>query len=524
MSMQHCDVCVIGGGPAGYAAAMRALDFGKSVILIEKDRLGGAAIYNGALSSKTLWELSRDVRRLRVTKRGYTVFDYKLDFPQIMNVAHSAVRERHEQLVHQVEVLSEDLCGDRFRFIHGSGKLLSPTEVEVTTPKGVETITAEFIVLATGSIPRKIPSINIDEQSIVTSDGVGNWQKFPESMVILGAGVIGCEFASIFCNFGMTDVRIIDKADHILPFEDQDISEIVTENFIANGITIHRNSSLELMEIDEHGRVNYRLKFSDGRVENYNVEKALISIGRIPAVKNLGAREIGIAMTDGGNFIVDSDGRTNIPNIFAVGDLTADICLVNVGELEGRHVIETIFNPVNKHLSYENISTIMFLMPEVSGVGMNERMLMAAGIPYRVATFTYQYINRAIAMRSGHGLYKILVSDDDGMQLLGMRIVGEQSSSAIQAAALLMHMGKGIEELSELIHPHPSIVEGAQECVRMLLGNSVIKPQVFPNDLRCVRVANGVATEINYFAKNTATNTATNTTAHLVTNGTSVAA
>ena len=134
---------------------------------------------------------------------------------------------------------------------------------------------------------------------------------------------------------------------------------------------------------------------------------------------------------------------------------------------------------------------------------MNEQTLTAKNIPYRVATFAYQYINRALAMRSMRGLYKILVSDDDEMRLLGMRIVGEQSSSPSQAAALLIYMNKGIEELSELIHPHPSIVEGAQECVRMLLGKSVIKPQVFPSDLRCVRVRDGQATEINYFVNGT---------------------
>lgn len=501
--MQSCDVCVIGGGPSGYAAAMRALDFGKRVILIEKDKLGGAAIYNGALSSKTLWELSRDVRRLRITERGYTVFDFKLDFPQIIKVANRAVQERHEQLAKQVDELAERICPERFRFIHGFGRLVSANEIEVTTPKGKEIIRAEYIVLAAGSTPRKLPNVNIDEESIVTSDGIGNWKKFPDSLVILGAGVIGCEFASIFSNFGKTNVRLIDKADHILPFEDKDISDMVTENFIANGITIHRNASLESMTIDDDGRVNYTLKFKDGRVETHNVEKALISIGRVPAVEGLGAREIGLSMTDGGNFNVDADGRTNIPNIFAVGDLTADIMLVNVGEVEGRHVIETMFGDKDKHLTYDNISTIMFLIPEVSGVGMNEQTLTAKNIPYRVATFAYQYINRALAMRSMRGLYKILVSDDDEMRLLGMRIVGEQSSSAIQAAALLIYMNKGIEELSELIHPHPSIVEGAQECVRMLLGKSVIKPQVFPSDLRCVRVRDGKATEINYFVNGT---------------------
>jgi dihydrolipoamide dehydrogenase len=175
--------------------------------------------------------------------------------------------------------------------------------------------------------------------------------------------------------------------------------------------------------------------------------------------------------------------------------------LVNVGEVEGRHVVETICRPEsNKHLTYENVSTIMFLQPEVSGVGHNEQTLAKKGIPYRVATYNYNFINRAIAMRSLKGFYKILVSDDDEMRLLGMRIVGEQSSSAIQAAALLISMGKGIAELAELIHPHPSIPEGAQECVRMLLGTSILKPQVFKDDLRCHRVVEGVCTELHTYA------------------------
>jgi dihydrolipoamide dehydrogenase len=496
--MENYDVCVIGGGPAGYAAAMRALDFGKKVILIEKQFLGGAAIYNGALSSKTLWELSRDVRRLRVKERGYTVKDYEVSYRGIIEEVDRAVEERQYQLSQQVMEL-ERLLPNRFKFMNGFGTLLSANDVAVDLGFEKKQIRADYIVLATGSRPRKLPNVPIDEECIVTSDGVANFSRFPESLVVLGAGVIGCEFATVFSNFGKTDVRIIDKADHILPFEDGDISTIITENLVAAGVTMHRNASLESMTI-ENRRVNYTLRYKDGSTEDFNVEKALISIGRVPAVEGLGARELGIIMTDGGNFIVDEDGRTNIPNIFAVGDLTADVCLVNVGEVEGRHVVETICRPDNdKHLNYENISTIMFLQPEVSGVGMNEQMLAKKGIPYRVATYNYNFINRAIAMRSLKGFYKILVSDDDDMKLLGMRIVGEQSSSAIQAAALLISMNKGISELAELIHPHPSIPEGMQECVRMLLGTSILKPQIFKNDLRCHRVIDGECLEMHTY-------------------------
>lgn len=497
--METYDICVIGGGPAGYAAAMRALDFGKKVLLIEKQFLGGAAIYNGALSSKTLWELSRDVKRLRINNRGYTVKEYTVNYREIIEEVDKAVEERQYQLLQQVVELQR-MVSDKFHYINGFGALLSPNKISVDTGSEKITVHADYIILATGSIPRKLSNIPIDEEIIVTSDGIANFSRFPKSLVILGAGVIGCEFAAIFSNFGKTDVRIIDKADHILPFEDMDISQVVTENLISNGVTIHRNASLESMGI-ENGQVKYELKYKNGTSEIFYAEKALISIGRVPAVDGLGAREMGITMTDGGNFIVDQDGRTNIPNIFAVGDLTADICLVNVGEVEGRHVVETICRPnADKHLMYEGISTIMFLQPEVSGVGMNEQNLVSKGIPYRVATYQYSYINRAIAMRSLKGFYKILVSDDDDMKLLGMRIVGEQSSSAIQAAALLISMNKGIVELSELIHPHPSIPEGMQECVRMLLGSSIIKPQVFKDELRCHRVVDGQCMELHTYS------------------------
>jgi dihydrolipoamide dehydrogenase len=493
--MEQYDICVIGGGPAGYAAAMRAIDFGKKTLLIEKQFLGGAAVYNGALSSKTLWELSRDVRRLRHKERGYTVKDYEVSYRGIIEEVDRAVEERQYQLSQQVLEL-ERMLPDRFKFMNGFGKLLSPNEIEVDLGWEKKVVRAEYIILATGSKPRKLPNVPIDEEIIVTSDGVANFTNFPKSLVVLGAGVIGCEFATVFSNFGKTDVRIIDKADHILPFEDTDISQIVTQNLQASGVTIHRNASLQSMTV-ENRQVKYVLKYNDGNVEEFTVEKALISIGRVAAVDGLGAREIGIDMSDSGNFNVDADGRTNIPNIFAVGDLTADICLVNVGEVEGRHVVETICRPSNdKHLTYENISTIMFLQPEVSGVGANEQTLAKKNLPYRVATYNYNFINRAIAMRSLKGFYKILVSDDDEMRLLGMRIVGEQSSSAIQAAALLISMNKGISAIAELIHPHPSIPEGMQECVRMLLGTSILKPQVFKGELRCHRVVDGQCTEI----------------------------
>ncbi|MCS7085799.1 MAG: FAD-dependent oxidoreductase, partial [Bacteroidia bacterium] len=218
--MEKYDVCVIGGGPSGYAAAVRALDYGKRVLLVEKNRLGGAGIYDGALSSKTLWEIAKDVSHLRVTDRGYRVFGYELDYKAIIRTMHEAEAQRNAQLCRQLEAFEKELYPGRFVYKTGFASFESPHEIKIESDASSEIVWAENVVLATGSSPRKLPNLPIDEKVIVTSDGIANFEDFPESLVVLGAGVIGCEFATIFSAFGKTKVFIIDKSEQILPFED----------------------------------------------------------------------------------------------------------------------------------------------------------------------------------------------------------------------------------------------------------------------------------------------------------------
>ena len=486
------DVIIIGGGPAGYAAAVRALDFGKRVLIVEKNRLGGAGIFDGALTSKTMWELSKDISRIKLQNRGYIVGEYKLSYPAIMEAVNQAAEEKSGHMIKQFQKFETDLYPGRFKLLYGFARLLSNHEVEIDIPEGVLRFSTENIVLAMGTHPRT-GGYPVDEKLIVTSDGVGNFQDFPESMVVIGAGIIGCEFATIFSNLGLTKVNIVDRADRILPFEDEDVTNVVAHNFIQHGVTIHRKSKLQTLEI-ENNRVKYVLTNAEGEVEVHYVEKALISIGRDPNVNGMGLREVGIQFDERGGLLVN-DTQTNIPNIYVVGDLSAEICLVNVGEQEARHAVEKMFSGQNqqewKKLSYSNVSTIMFLEPEVAGIGLNEMQAQKMGLSYRIASYPYEYVSRAIAMRNTDGFFKILVTDDDEMRILGMRAVGAHASSSIQAAALLISMGKGIEELAELIHPHPSIVEGVQECVRLLLGKSIVKPSVFNSLLRVNRVVDG---------------------------------
>lgn len=482
--MEKFDVCVIGAGPSGFAAAMRAIDFGKRVALVERNKVGGAGIFDGALSSKTLWELSESYQQTHNTNLGYTVYDSEVHFSSVMHQAHRAVAEKHVQLKKQISYFQKT---GQLSFFNGHAKFTSKNEIDITDAEGAkQTIWAENTVMAVGSRPRYLPNIPIDEKIILTSDGVSSLPDFPKSIVILGAGVIGCEFATIFSNFGKTKVFLIDKEERILPFEDEDISHAVAANLEDNGVMIHHGASLEKMSIVD-GKVEYVLNFKDGRKETHTVEKALISVGRVSNCENLGLEAAGVVLNDRG-CIDDEHTRSNVPNIYAVGDFTADISLVNVGELEGRHAVERMFGKPKRELVYENISTIMFLNPEVASVGLNENQARRKKVPYRIAIMHYRYVSRAIAMHKLDGFFKILVSDDDEMKILGMRVMGPHASSTIMAVALMISMDIGIEHLAELIFPHPSIPEGIQECARMLMGNSIVKPEVFNLDVRCYRV------------------------------------
>ena len=486
--MSKFDLVVIGAGPSGYAAAMRALDFRKRVLLVERGKVGGAGVTNGALSSKTWWELSRESSAFIKSLKKYNIQAPGANYREIQDEVRRAVQERKDMLEDHMNLLKNSNYANLLEFRTGTAKLLSQHEIEITNGVQREVVQAENVILATGSRPRYLPELPIDEKIVMTSEGIENMDGFPESMVIVGAGVIGCEYATIFSGFGATKVHLIDKGDRILPFEDEDVVRIIERNMENSGVLIHRNSKLIRMEV-KNQRVEYELEYTDGGKEVFNVAKALVSVGRVPNLEDLWDDKVDIRISKRG--IEGDDTQTSISNVYAVGDLTADISLVNVGELEGRYAVEKMFGSPKRKLVYENISTIMFLNPEVAGVGLNEIQAREKGISYKVVTLDYACIPRAIAKRNTQGFIKLLVTNDDTMKILGVKIVGHHASSAIQAVALLISMDKGIEELAECVHPHPSITEGIQECVRMLMGKSLFKPTALYGHISCRSFSGG---------------------------------
>ncbi len=487
--MEHYDLIVIGGGPSGYAGAMRALDFKKKVLLIEKKRIGGAGVYDGVLTSKTLWELSQKVSSIREM-----IPNYHVDYQDMVNTVNEAVFERKTQMTVHLNLLQKQQP-DRFCYEKGMASFVDKNTISIMKEDGnVKLVQGDNILIATGSRPRYLPHIAIDEQIIMTSDGIKNLKELPKSLVVLGAGVIGCEFATIFSGLAKTKVYLIDKADRILPFEDEDVAEVVSDSLVKQGATIHHGANLKRMEIKD-GKVEYELVYADNSTETFTVDKALVSVGRVPNIENLGLEKVGVKLNER-HSIWDDDTQTNISNIYAAGDVTTEMALVNVGEREARHAVVRMFGPTVKPLSYQNISTIMFLNPEVASVGMSEQDLNKKGIAHRVVKLDYSTNARAIAMRKTKGFFKIIVTNDHGMRILGMRAVGEHASSAIQAVAYLIHTNQGIRELADMMHPHPSIIEGVQECLRMLLGKSIYKSSIFKDKLKCYICENGTCTPV----------------------------
>jgi len=489
--MDTFDLVVIGGGPAGYAAVMRGLDFGKTVCLIERNKVGGAGVFNGALSSKTMWEVANRIAGINeaIVNDGREL--YEIPWKNIQKTINEAKEERHLQYLSHLQRVQERSVEHLLNIEEGEASFLSPRHIQITDKQGYKkTIRGEYIIIATGSRPRYLPEYTIDEKNILTSDGIEHLEEYPESLVIVGAGVIGCEYATIFANIGKTKVHLVDRKNRILPAEDDDISDLVAKNLEKKGVIIHHNATLERMQI-VNNEVEYELSYVDRPSQIIRVKKALLSVGRVPNIEGLKIEKAGVKHNEYGE-IITNDTQTTMPHIYAVGDVSGGISLVNMGEIEARHAVEKIMGNKKIPLNTDNACTIMFLNPEVALVGMNEQQCIAKNIPIKVVKIDFSLIARAIAMRETQGFFKIIVTNDEQMHILGMRACGEHASTAIQGVGLLIKMNQPIEVLSELIHPHPSIVEGIQECVRMLLNRSIFKSNVFRHRLACYSVVDGV--------------------------------
>jgi dihydrolipoamide dehydrogenase len=479
------DVCIIGCGVGGFAAAMRALDLGKNVCVIEKDEIGGTGVMWGALSSKTMWELAKDYHIAAKVDRGYRSSGLVVNYRSVRDSVMQAVKEKQYQMLSQLETYSPRRYQGpgSITYKRGQATFLSREAVEIAGSGGqTEEVRADYFLITTGSAPREFPNIAVDQQRIFDSDGILNLEEFPKRLVIIGAGIVGCEYATIFSNFDQTKVYLVDHQERIIPFEDEDLSRFISHNLIANGVEIFHSAQLRAINrMEDHLEVI--LDFAQGHSEVIEVDAALISIGRVPNLAGLHLERVGIEPDEMGFLVADENCRIK-DNVYAAGDITRHPALVNIAETEARYAVKAMFGATTWPLQYTNMSTVMFFKPAVAAVGLNEQTCRKKKIPYRVATYSNALLSRAIAMRATDGFVKIIVSDDEGQQILGMRAAGPQASTTIMSIALLMDQKKSIKDVLKSVHPHPTMSEGIQECIRVLLGKSVYKTHAFPKLIR----------------------------------------
>lgn len=478
------DLCVLGCGPGGFAGAMRAFDFGAHVCIIEGGEVGGAGVKDGALASKTMWELAKDYAVANRVDRGYRASGLSVDFKTLMATVEEAVKERQYQMLTQLETFSPQRWDGpgSITLRNGWASFHDSATVSVQPQSGpAYFIKAKNFLIATGSCPRPYPGVEVDQRRIFDSDGINRIEIFPKRLLIIGAGVIGCEYATIFSSFGYTTVHLVDHKDRVLPYEDGDVSRFVCRNLEKDGVKIHHSATLRKVEYHPD-YLRAILDFPDGHSEVLEVDNVLFSVGRKPNLDKLRLEKAGIEVGERGYLATGSDCRV-AHNIFACGDVTCHPNLVNIAEMEGRMAAKVIFCRDIHPLNYRNMSAIMFLNPAVATVGLSEENCQAKGYSYRVAYVSNAIMCRPIAMRNTRGFVKIIVHDDAQMKILGMRAGGPQVSNVVVAIAHFMDHEKGAADVLKSVYPHPSISEITQECLRLLLGKSVYKPRAFPDKM-----------------------------------------
>jgi len=485
--MTKFDLAVIGSGPGGFSATMRAVDFGKNVCLIEAGHLGGTGVMNGALTSKTMWELSADYSVAAAVDRGYRASGLQVDYNHVKKTVITAAKTKQYQILSQIETFSHrDNASGSITYKHGFARFLNRNSLEIKSEEGIEVIEADYIIIATGSRPRAIPDLPVDQERIFDSDGLLNLDHFPERMMILGSGIVGCEFATIFSNFGHTEVHLLDRLRRVMPFEDDDVSDFVAEHLQQNGVIIHYTATLRTVR-KEKDHLEVVLDFDDGHSQVIEVDIILVSIGRRPNIEGLDLENINLLPDINGYLEFNSEskfGSVDQGNIFAVGDVAGRKALYGVAEEQGRYIVESIYDKSAKPLNYLQMPTLMFFKPELAAVGENEKMLQKKKIPYRAAYYSNELLSRAIAMRNTSGFIKILASNDGKDQILGMRAAGPQASAFIVSIAYLINSDIPLNKVLQNIHPHPSMTEGIQECLRVFSNQSIYKPKAFPSQIR----------------------------------------
>jgi len=464
------DVIIIGAGTGGYPAAIRASQLGLKVAVVERRKtLGGTCLNVGCIPTKALLEHAHALKIAQEAKTWGLLFG-----DQAARIDMAQVQARKDKTVTILTRGIESLFKKHgITWIKGSGRLAGPGTVEVTGDEP-QTLTAPQIVVATGSYARSVPGIEIDRTRIITSDEAIAFRQVPKSMVILGSGPIGVEFATLFRRFG-SDVTVVELLPHLVPLEDEAISIELEKSFKKQGIAFHVSTTVTAARAGAES-VEVDAKLPDGSFKTLTADYLLVATGRGPVTSGLGAEEAGITM-DRGYIVVDEQFRTSVPNVSAVGDVITlgkpgHLQLAHLSTAEGIALAERLagreFHPIN----YDHVPKCTYSDPEIGCVGLTEKQAVERGYDVCVGTFPFGVLGRARISNEPDGLVKI-VAEKKYDEILGVHMIGPRATELVAEATLALRMEVTVEELIRTIHAHPTMSEAIGEAAHAAHGGAI---------------------------------------------------
>lgn len=446
------DITILGGGPGGYVAAIRASQLGLKTAIIEQDELGGVCLNWGCIPTKSLLKSAEMIDSIKnADQYGIKISSYKIEYGKIIDRS----RQISERLSKGISFLMKK---NNITHIQGRGVFTSKDNIEVSKGKKVTNVKSKHFIVATGGRPKNVPGVTFDGKQIISSKEAMILKKPPKDMVIIGGGAIGSEFAYFYNSCG-TKITLIEMMDRILPMEDKDISKELRKQFIDSGIAINTNTIVEKVEkLKTKVKVHVKNGSKKMIIESSVV---LVAIGITGNIEDIGLGLLGININNG-SITIDDYGQTNISNIFAIGDVSGPPWLAHVASAQGHVAVEKIVDHNTEPIDYNNIPSCTYCQPQVASLGLTEIQAKEAGFNIKVGKFYFKSSGKALSVGKPVGFVKIIFDSKYG-ELLGCHIIGSQATELIQELVIAKNLEATWENLAYTMHPHPTLSESIME-------------------------------------------------------------
>jgi dihydrolipoamide dehydrogenase len=460
--MMEADVTIIGGGPGGYVCAIRAAQLGLRTVVVEVDKVGGECLNYGCIPSKSLITVAKLLDKVKdAEKFGLRVDNVRIDFLQLQKWKSEVV----SRLVGGVESL---LRGYKATLVTGDAEVVSKDRVVVTTPAGKEEVSTRNIVIATGTRTSSLPGLEIDGDLVVSSKEALEMKFPPDKALIVGGGAIGLEFASLYQKLG-TRVTIVEIMDQLLPGTDPEVVRVVQRKLEAKGAKVHLKSKVVGVS-KQPSTAKVDIETPEGKT-SLEVDKILVSVGRKPRTEKMNLQSIGVNVDQRGYVITNDKMQTNVPGVFAIGDVRGPPLLAHKASKEGVVAAEVIAG-LPSAADWKVIPDAVFCDPEVASAGLTESKAVEAGYEVKKSRFQFAALGRALTAGEPDGFVKVVSKADDGL-VLGVQIVGPEASNLISEVALAIEMGATVEDIALTIHPHPTLPEAIMEASESAAGRPI---------------------------------------------------